>query len=121
MAISKMLPPQVKQMIFEAANHFDGQFNTKYNVWEFWPPESSVVSLYDELRHFIYSWKEQKPTVPPKPELKPKVSPITSRPFMDLGEEELFEERAAIMESEGGLTRAEAEKLAYVEITGRRR
>ena len=115
----KNASPQVKQMIFEAANHFGGQFNTKYNVWEFWPPESNVVSFYDELRHFIYAWKEQKPPVPPKPELKPKVSPIISRPFMDLGEEELFEERAAIMESEGGLTRAEAEKLAYVEITGR--
>jgi hypothetical protein len=36
-------------------------------------------------------------------------------------EREAYEERAAIMEYDGGLPRAEAERLAMEEVVGRRR
>jgi len=43
----------------------------------------------------------------------PKEPKATAAPFDD----ELFQERAAIMEFDGGLSRAEAERRAYLEVT----
>lgn len=120
----KNVAPQIKQIILDAANHFGGQFKTEYKVWEFQPQEGGVVSLYDDLRHFIRSRVEKKPDLPPKPELAPKQvrepPQIATRLALNQEEGEIFEERAAIMESEGGLSREEAEQHAYIEITQQR-
>lgn len=40
---------------------------------------------------------------------------------LDADRREAFEERAAVMEFDGGLTRAEAEWRAYLEVTGGRK
>lgn len=118
----KNVAPHAKQMILDAASHFGGRFNTQYKVWEFTPPENRVVTLYNDLGQFIRSRLEKKPDFEPAPNSEPTPEPpqIAKRYSLTKSEEDIFEERAAIMESEGGVSREEAERCAYVEITRRR-
>lgn len=112
----------IKQIIRDAAKRFGGEFNREYSIWEFSLPQSRIVSLYNDLCLFIRSRLEEKPASPPEPGSPPEPTAIVVHSPLNLTheEEELFEERAAIIENEGGLSREEAEKRAYTEVRQRR-
>ena len=57
----------------------------------------------------------KKPDVTPKPAPIKACTPVTPDTARIEADREAFEERAAIMEYDGGLTRAEAERLALLE------
>lgn len=109
---------KIKQLILDTAKRYSGRYNVKYEIWEFWPPPTLVRQLYqcliDEIERRV---SELPPPPPPKLET-PQQQEI--RKFRDDEERELFEELAAIREYEGGLSRDEAERAAFVEILRRR-
>jgi len=119
----KNVTPEVKVMILDAAGRYSGRFNTQYKVWEFWPPENRVVSLYDDLRHFVRVALEAKSKSKPATilETAPEPAPfVATRLALTVHEKEVFDERAAIMEFDGRISRNDAEERGYAEITRRR-
>lgn len=115
------VPDHFKQLIVDAANRFGGRYNKAYKTWEFNPPTDKVIALYRDLNAHIEQ-RLAELSEPQKPQEPPTPSPSSEsyRTFRDEGEREHFEERAAILKFEAGLSREEAERTAFVQILKRR-
>jgi hypothetical protein len=106
------------------AKHYCGRFNGKARRWEFYRSNNTkplfnalrlmVVSLgmpnfQESLKHPAATEKKtrQPISVPPSPE------PTLREYFANPALQELFDERAGMLEYDAGLNRAEAEKQAF--------
>jgi hypothetical protein len=114
------LSDHLKHLIIDAGKRFGGEYNKAYNQWEFSPPTDQVIELYRKLGTYIEQRLGEK-NPPQKPQEPPvSSSSVEAHRFRDEGERECFEERAAILEFDGCLSRREAEQSAFVQILLRR-
>lgn len=116
----KNVAPDLKKIILDAADRFGGRFLSEYKIWEFRPPEDRVVVLYDELCDFIRTRLNEKPAeIVSQYQEKPK-QVVALQLELSPSEQDFYEERAGILESEGNLSREDAEQRAYSEVIRRR-
>lgn len=111
------------------AKHYGGKFNGKYNQWEFYRFDKTK-SLFDTLRSHLGELSrpdlQQHLSQPAASivETRQKVSvPTVStlalpRHFTDPNLQELFDERAGMLEYDSGLKREEAENQAHDYVIG---
>lgn len=113
----------------DLARRHRGQFNGKGRCWEFHcngSTEALFCSLREELRQG--DWFGRPVEIVPvlrgavdRAEAPPSGASSESRwvPFADPDRLEAYEERAAILEFDAGLSREEAEQRAWKEVVGR--
>lgn len=119
------VPERLKKATRDAAVKYGGKFNKGYYIWEYSVSEARVEGLYADIVAYMQNALLGDESIPITLEHKnestchplPKVNDTTTKsPFYDLlsdVEREYFDERAAIMESDGGMPRLSAEKHAY--------
>lgn len=129
---SKSAPEALKQATFELAKKYGGIFNKTYMIWEFKTPENQADELYRKMITFMENAlnsprSAQSPSfIPPienqsgrtelQVEKPPPLDEVGLPTFQNEAEEETFKERAAILEYENNLSRADAEKIAIKEF-----
>lgn len=111
------------------AKHYGGKFNGKYNQWEFYRFDKTK-SLFDALRsnlgelsrpdlHQLLSQPVASVNKARQKISVPTVSTLSlPRHFSDPNLQELFDERAGMLEYDSGLKREEAENQAYDYVIG---
>jgi hypothetical protein len=111
----------MKEAIAAIARNNAGQFNREYHHFEF--RVNDPESLYEKLRREIIAAliSIEMNETRSNQQLAAQREHNTNRPpplGLTSDQEELFEERAAILEHDAGLSRDEAERLAIEEIRG---
>lgn len=104
------------------AKYHGGKFNTKFKCWEFYP-EQSLQKFFAQIKAeakkiMDFGWNIQEPARLAKEPQKYWPALINTHKllpweFVDPALRELFEERAGILEYEGGMTRTAAEQQAW--------
>lgn len=110
-------PDNVYQAILAIARALGGWYNNRAYRWEFCPP-SGIDMLFARMLDWAHSFAGRavaydSGVLPLHENTVPRVVPR----FADPAEQEIFEERAGIMEFEGNLTRADAEQRAFEEMS----
>ena len=103
------------------ARQHGGVYNGRFQTWEFYQ-DGNTQALFERLRQAaqqsLFDAIEQ--TLPPKtPPVSGSSCPpaaVTKRFFDDPALQEAFDERAAIMEFDGGIDREQAERAALLAI-----
>ena len=115
--------------ISELAKHYGGKFNGKNNRWEFYRFDKTK-SLFDTLRSQLEGLSRpnlhQNLSQPAASvnKARQRISVRTASPpslpqyFTDPSVQELFDERAGMLEYDSGLKRKEAENQAYDYVIG---
>lgn len=109
---------QVVQAVRELACKFSGRFNPDATRWEYYRSEDAET-LYAQILEWIDGHRSPLPgTQVINPHQAPAdTSPPASAASSDPNEQEHFDERAAIMEFDGRLSRMVAEERAYEELS----
>lgn len=118
-------PGEVFEGIKQLARKHNGQFNNRSRCWEFYryaETESFFKQLGVELQQVcIERFCGVSPADAPPPKEKWLPEPLVEQPlpihFQDEVLQEAFDERAAILEFDGGLPRPEAEARALEFVT----
>lgn len=113
------LPDHWFRKITALARKHGGVFNGRFRTWEFYQ-DGNTLALFERLRQAaqqsVLDAIEQ--TLPPKalPDSGTCCPPVTAtqRYFDDPALQEAFDERAAIMEFDGGIEREQAEKATLM-------
>lgn len=120
-------PDEVFEGLKQLARKYNGQFNRRGRCWEFYryaETESFFKQLGAELQQVcIERFCGASPAIAPPPKGKWLPEPVVEQPlpvhFQDEALQEVFDERAAILEFEAGLPRQEAEAKALEFVTER--
>lgn len=103
------------------ARQHGGIFNGRFRTWEFYR-DGATKPLFDQLRQAAQKsfFDAVQHRMPPKPSPPSGSSsppaPVAKRFFDDPALQEAFDERAAIMEFDGGMDREQAERAALEAI-----
>lgn len=120
-------PEALRKATNELAERCCGNFNNKYEIWEFRTRDGQAELLFRKMISFMENalvspknlpvLEKQNTSTLATTQIKewPVIDEVVPT-FQNEAEEEAFRERAAILEYENSLSRAEAEKIAIKEI-----